>query len=478
MLVPNISRTIREWRSIIKPKKHLSLGRFTKGTSTLRFFVLLGVTNNQSDSFFGGDFQGIIDNIHYLKNLGITGVYFCPIFHAESNHKYDTIDYMEVDPQFGTKEKLKEMVRVLHDNNIKVMIDSVFNHSGQYFAPFQDVLKYQEKSKYVDWFYISKFPIKVALEEGEKSNYSTFAFITGMPKLNTSNPDTRNYLLNVARYWTKEFDIDGWRLDVANEIDQSFWRDFSSTVKSINPNVFILGEVWHNSLKWLNGDQFHSTMNYPVMYLLLDYLHRKMSPQTFVEKLTSILYWYPQTVNNVLFNLLGSHDTHRILTLLNEDKALRDVAFVFLYTYVGLPCLYYGDEISMLGENDPDCRRCMEWDPTKQDTSTLQLVTSLIKLRSNENSLIEGNVSFLCYSNQHGYICYKRTHKDETIVVILNPVLHDYDLNINLETYFPVGVNFVEKHPDNNNNNNEVQSKNVTIPAGCRYKILHSVDVH
>lgn len=186
-----------------------------------------GSEEPKPNNFFGGDFQGVIDHIDYLVKLGITGIYFTPIFKAKSNHKYDTINYLEIDPQFGDKETFKKLVKVCHENGIKVMLDAVFNHSGFYFEPFQDVLANEENSRYKDWFYLHQFPIQTE----PRPNYDTFAFEKTMPKLNTEHPEVREYLLKVARYWIEEFDIDGWRLDVANEVDHSFWRDFRKNGK-------------------------------------------------------------------------------------------------------------------------------------------------------------------------------------------------------------------------------------------------------
>ena len=206
-----------------------------------------------------GTLKESLNILDYLEELGINGIYFTPIFHAYSNHKYDTIDYREIDPQFGTKETLKTLIEECHKRNIRVMLDAVFNHSGYYFLPFQDLLEKGEKSKYKDWFHPHSFPLK----GGERPNYETFGFFESMPKLNTANPEVKKYLLEVSAYWIEEFDIDGWRLDVANEVDQPFWREFRKTVKNIKPDLYILGEIWHDSMPWLRGDQFDAVMNYP-----------------------------------------------------------------------------------------------------------------------------------------------------------------------------------------------------------------------
>ncbi|HET6871575.1 MAG TPA: glycoside hydrolase family 13 protein, partial [Sporolactobacillaceae bacterium] len=195
-------------------------------------------------NFFGGDLQGVIDHLDHLEGLGITGLYFTPIFKAASNHKYDTIDYFEIDPQFGDKATFKKMVEACHARGIRVMLDAVFNHSGFFFEPFQDVVKNGEASPYKDWFHVHEFPVQMV----PRPNYDTFAFTPFMPKLNTEHPDVKAYLLKVGTYWVEEFDIDGWRLDVANEVDHAFWREFRQSVRAIKPDVYILGEIWHDSM--------------------------------------------------------------------------------------------------------------------------------------------------------------------------------------------------------------------------------------
>ncbi len=178
---------------------------------------------------------------------------------------------MEIDPQFGDKETFKKLVDACHQRGIRVMLDAVFNHSGLYFGPFQDVLKNQEKSKYTDWFHLHEFPVK----DVYPPNYDTFGYVESMPKLNTENPEVRSYFLDVASYWIEEFDIDGWRLDVANEVDHSFWKAFRKRVKSIKPDLYILGEIWHDALPWLEGDQFDAVMNYPLTLAGLDYIAKE-----------------------------------------------------------------------------------------------------------------------------------------------------------------------------------------------------------
>lgn len=377
-----------------------------------------GSTEPTRTNFFGGDIEGVIQNIHYLKELGINGIYFTPIFKAYSNHKYDTIDYMEIDPQFGTKETFKELIEVCHQNGIKVMLDAVFNHSGFYFPQFQDVLKHGENSRFKNWFHVKEFPLITE----PTPNYDTFAFTPFMPKLNTENPEVKEYLLEVGRYWVREFNIDGWRLDVANEVDHAFWRDFRREVKAIKPDLYILGEIWHDSMPWLRGDQFDAVMNYPFTTNILSlFAKQTITVKEFVENMTNVIHMYPKNVNEVSFNLVGSHDTPRIVTECGEDIERVKQVYSLMLTFIGTPCIYYGDEIGMTGEQDPGCRKCMEWDKTLQDRELFAHIQKLIQLRRDYPLLAnEGELSFISPEYHETCIAYTKTDGSNTILIVLN----------------------------------------------------------
>ncbi|WP_221563735.1 alpha-glycosidase [Alkalihalobacillus sp. TS-13] len=370
------------------------------------------------DNFFGGDFQGVIEHLDYLVGLGISGVYFTPIFKAHSNHKYDTIDYMEIDPQFGDKETFRKLVDECHKRGIKVMLDAVFNHSGYFFKPFQNVLKYQENSTYRNWFHIREFPIV----EDPAPSYDTFAFVSSMPKLNTEHPKVREYLLNVGRYWVEEFDIDGWRLDVANEVDHAFWRDFRRVVKEVKRDVYVLGEIWHDAMPWLQGDQFDAVMNYPFTNAALEFFAKgTIEADSFIEQITKWMVAYPKNVNDAAFNLLGSHDTPRILTICEDNVRKVKLLFLFQLTFTGSPCIYYGDEIGLDGGKDPGCRKCMEWDESKHDMELRSFVSRLIGLRKKEESLQgKGHIRFIDTGSVDNVVVYERSTSDERILVVIN----------------------------------------------------------
>ena len=383
--------------------------------------------------YYGGDFKGVIDHIDYLVNLGITGIYFTPIFKAFSNHKYDTIDYMEIDPQFGTKETFKQLVEECHKQGIKVMLDAVFNHSGYYFAPFQDVLKNGEKSIYKNWFHIHDFPIQTK----PIPNYDSFAFEASMPKLNTENPEVKEYLLNVGRYWIKEFNIDGWRLDVANEVDHQFWREFRKEMKKIKPDIYILGEIWHDAMPWLRGDQFDSVMNYPYTDNALRFFAKNETGAIeFIETLQKYLHMYPRNINHILFNLLGSHDTPRIMNIANFNKEKVKLLFAFLLSTPGTPCIYYGDEIGMTGEQDPGCRKCMVWDEDRQDLEMLAFTKKLIQLRK-QYPLLGNDGEFILFdaNNTSNHVSYIKRNEQEQLLVVFNnnDTMQDIPIPLNLK---------------------------------------------
>ncbi|NBD25722.1 alpha-glycosidase [Paenibacillus glycinis] len=371
------------------------------------------------ESSFGGDLKGIADHLDHLTDLGVTAVYLTPIFQSPSYHKYDTVDYMKIDAHFGDKAMLKKLVRDCHDRGIKVVLDAVFNHTSEHFPPFQDVLKHGEQSKYADWFHVRTFPAEV--KDGI-ATYDTFGFYGQMPKLNTANPEAKQYLLDVATYWIRETDIDGWRLDVANEVDHHFWRAFRQAVKDAKPDAYIIGEVWNDSRAWLLGDQFDSVMNYPFADKVLGFFTGEgLDGRTFAEGMNHLLMRYPQGTNEVIFNLLSSHDTPRVLTRAGGNKLKLKLAVVFLMTYIGTPCVFYGDEIGLQGGNDPDCRPCMEWDEGKQDRELYDFYKLLIGLRKSHPALLSGRFRFLKADGGDARIIYERLGEGEHFTVWMNP---------------------------------------------------------
>ncbi|WP_281890937.1 alpha-glycosidase [Paenibacillus sp. YYML68] len=380
-------------------------------------------------NYFGGDLQGIIDHLDYLQQLGVNAIYFNPLFEATTNHKYDTKDYMKVDPQFGTNETLKELVDLCHARGIRVLLDAVFNHSGHTFEPFLDVLKHGAASRYADWFHVREFPLEV--KDGVPT-YDTFAFEPIMPKLNTENSEVQAYLLEVAEYWIRDIGIDGWRLDVANEVDHRFWRLFRDRVKALKPDAYILGEIWHDSMMWLQGDQFDAVMNYPFTEAVLSFTARgRLDAAGFAHAVGAQLASYPQQVNEVAFNLLGSHDTPRLLTLCGGSKPLMKLATVLQFVFPGTPCIYYGDEIGMDGAGDPDCRKCMVWDEEQQDRELFAYFQRVIAMRKQLAPLREGSVRFLLARADSRQLVLERATEDGRVLVAVNASDREASVQVN-----------------------------------------------
>ncbi len=378
----------------------------------------------KGDSFYGGNLQGIIDSIDYLKELGVNGFYITPIFKSPSNHKYNTADYLEIDEHFGDKKLFLELVQKAHANGIKVILDAVYNHCGVDFAPFKDVLQNGESSRYKDWFYIDSFPVTPS-----NPNYKTFGFYGDMPRLNTANSEVLDYLIGAATYWIKEFDIDGWRLDVADEVDHTFWREFRKAVKAVKPEALIIGENWHDCSPWLNGDQFDSAMNYPVTNAAGDYFAKRVIDATeFEQRLSGAIMRNTAQVNFSMLNLLDSHDTPRFLTQCNEDISLLRNAVLFIMSYVGIPCTYYGTEIGMVGDGDPDCRRTFNWDRDSWDMGLYEYYKKLIQIRKTTDPLKYGETYM--YSRNDLFIL-RRSYNDQNVWVVINNTDKALTLDLN-----------------------------------------------
>lgn len=382
------------------------------------------------EDFFGGDLQGIIDKLDYLEELGINGLYLCPIFTAPSNHKYDTVDYLEVDPHFGDKALFKELVDKAHSRGIRVMLDAVFNHLGASSRQWQDVLKNGSQSKYADWFHIHSFPVHYDplpdSEFGENITYDTFGFVPNMPKLNTTNLEVQEYLLEIAAYWIKEFDIDGWRLDVANEVDHHFWKKFHDRVLAEKEDLYILGEIWHSSQAWLQGDEFHAVMNYAFTdSIKAFFLNREVTGANMLDGMNHQQVLYRDQTNEVNFNLLDSHDTARMLTLCKGDKDLLRSVFTFMFLQKGTPCIYYGTEVGLAGENDPDCRRCMPWE--NQDQELLAFFQQLIHLRKKYADVLSfGQLRWRTEKDR--LIIFQRSYLGKTLRCIFNETTEEQQI--------------------------------------------------
>ena len=382
--------------------------------------------------FFGGDLRGIIEKLPYLKDLGITGIYLLPVFLSNTNHKYNIADYTKIDPDFGTEEELIELVQTAHAMGMRVMVDAVFNHSDSAFGPWQDVWEHGEDSRYYDWFCIHKKPFERKYASLRDGRFDGFAFLDNMPKLDTGNPEVQTYFAEITSYWVKNWGVDGIRFDVGNEVSHRFLQFINRTVKSINPDVFLLGEIWMDSAEWLRGDEYDSVMNYPFFESLHNFwVDEDATSRDFMYALDRVYSLYPEQVNRVLFNHLDTHDTMRVLTRCgNLDVFYHQQAV--LMTMPGSPCIYYGTEIAMEGGHDPDCRKTMPWGDVEKGkfTAHQDFTKALIALRKDYPQLRGEQVIYHHDDTNPRLVCYDRPGEKETIRVYLNNTEKDIPLDM------------------------------------------------
>lgn len=371
----------------------------------------------------GGTLRGVEANLDYLKEIGINCIYLNPIFAANSYHKYDTIDYFEIDPCLGTKEDFKQLVKACHENGIKVILDGVFNHCGPNFFAFQDVLKNGEKSRYYNWFYHMPMPIYFC----DPPSYEAFAYVKEMPKLNTGNPEVVEYLCKVGTYWIEEADIDGWRLDVANEVNHDFWRNFKKAVCSKKEDCFLIAEIWEDSNVWLQGDQFHSSMNYTFTYLCRDFFAtRKMNANEFDEQIHKMIMRYPKKVSLVQMNFLDSHDVPRFLSYCDGNADRMRLAFFYLFMSMGIPSIFYGDECYIEGISESEYRAPMGW----EKENMIVEFSRWINIRKSYQALTKGDYRSFIVDAKRGIYGFYRIYEKQKLLILLNNSDEDHVLKL------------------------------------------------
>lgn len=367
----------------------------------------------------GGTIAGIRANLDYIKGMGFTCIYMNPIFVAGEYHKYDLIDYFHIDPAFGTDGDFKALVQDAHSLGLRVMIDGVFNHVGWKFDGFQDVIRRGKASPWWDWFFRLAEPVTIPDSMEDYPTYECFGYERMMPKTATDNPAVQDYFCRVGVHWVKEYDIDGWRLDVASEVNDGFWRAFRSAVKAVKPDCALIGEVWETACHWLDGSMFDSTMNYDFRrHCRRFFALQDVDAQAFNSRVTDMLMRYRRPVAYAQLNLLDSHDVSRFLSLCNGDKAAMKLAVLFQMTFVGMPCVFYGDELGMTGVLEEEYRRPMPWG--QGDCDMQAFYRQAIALRSAHPALRRGSFRLVFAQRQGGLYHYVRQCPEETIGIMLN----------------------------------------------------------
>jgi glycosidase len=367
------------------------------------------------ENFFGGDLAGITAHLDHIVSLGANAVYLTPIFEADTNHRYDAKDYFAIDHRLGDLDAFRLFVDAAHDRGIRIVLDAVLNHSGDGHWAFRDIVENEEKSAYVNWYSVEGFPVT----PHPVPNYRTCSGCYYLPKWNAYNPEVRAHHYDVARYWI-ERGIDGWRLDVPYFINHSFWRGFRDVVKSRGDDVYIVAEEWREPEQWLQGDLADGTMNYTLRDLVLGFTaDRTITSLEFAEAMNRLRDRIPDGYHAGMLNLLGSHDTERVLT--RHRGEIRDalLAYALLFSAEGAPMIYYGDEIGLQGENDPGCRGTMPWDESQWSAALLEGVRELSRTRAAHAPLRRG-VQYVEALDADTVIVTRRLGDGETVSAIVH----------------------------------------------------------
>ena len=427
----------------------------------------------------GGDLMGVYEKLDYLEDLGITAVYFNPIFQSASNHRYHTHDYYQVDPLLGGNEAFKTLLDAAHKRGIRIVLDGVFNHASRGFFPFNHILESGQDSPYTDWFIINGYPLNAY--QG-KANYACWWNNPALPKLNIENPIVRRYIMDVARYWLDQ-GIDGWRLDVPFEITiPGFWEEFREVVKTANPEAYIVGEVPSEAQDWLNsGEKFDAVMNYQLTHAAVGFFGgdsfdkrlaegmmglpnpQPMDAQAFARRTSELLQIYPKESSYAQLNLLDSHDMPRFLSLMNGSVDKLRLAYFFVLTYPGAPCIYYGDEIGLDGGRDPLCRKAFTWREEEWNTALRDSIKDTITVRQAIPALRTGTYEPILA--QGGVLAYLRRDELDTVLVVLNNSNQPVKFDLPTGNAFEDGAELQDQLSESHYTITQQQVKDLSVPA-------------
>ena len=426
--------------------------------------------------FHGGDLHGVTEKIDYIKDLGVNIIYLNPIFLSSSTHKYDAWDHFKVDDTFGGDEALKDLINEAHSRNMKVVLDCSLNHVHPRHFAFQDIVEKGEKSEYKEWFTVFDYPVRFLHRphlyantykvgwDGNSEEYKTYLEKTfketkvpvevvdddgpiieptfkawwgvpDMPKINFKNDGARQWALDVTEHWIKNFDIDGWRMDVAKELDFSFWKDFRDVAYSAKKDILLISEIFGDTSQWLQGERFDGTMNYSFRETMTDYFATKrIDNKEFANSLANLYSMYSFEALSSCQNLLSSHDVKRFL---NRCGANTDGMFgaVFLQaTFPGIAGIYYGDEIGLGGADDPQNREPFPWESEdKWNKDLLKFTSELMSIKTSQPILRYGNFEMVTYDDN--YVIFRRVLNDESLLCIVNRDLKNKDIELNTNAH-------------------------------------------
>jgi len=389
------------------------------------------------NGFKGGNLKGAEERLDYLRGLGVNAVYFTPIFASAANHRYHTFDYYRVDPVLGGNGAFRSFLKAAHKRGMKVILDGVFNHASRGFFQFNHLLENDAASPYKNWFHPHGYPLNAYnLKKGEKPNYSCWWGLPALPKFNTKNPEVRNFILGVAKYWLEQ-GIDGWRLDVPHEIDDdSFWREFRRTCKAVNPDCYIIGEIWGEARRWLKGDQFDAVMNYQLSAACISYFGGKKLKLThsyagkklkhwnqaaFIAGIERLLGLYKPETTLKQMNMMTSHDTDRMFDTYGGDEERLKLSVVFSFLFPGAINIYYGEELGLPGAFNAGTRLGMPWKNEKiWNKDLLNLYKRLSALRKDNEAIKHGKFSFLKEYCDGSALAFRRSVGGEALLCLMN----------------------------------------------------------
>ena len=371
-------------------------------------------------TYQGGDLRGITQHLDYLQELGIDALYLNPIFVSPSNHKYDTADYTRVDPHFGGDAAFDELLTALKKRDMRILLDGVFNHTGNLHPAFQDLRRRGPESDFADWYQVRGFPVA----SPEAPNYAAWNGYGHLPELCTWNPEVRRFLFDIAARWIRR-GIDGWRLDAAEQVEHEFWREFRDRARAAGAATgnepYLLGEIWGDARPWLDGEQFDGVTNYQLRVACVDFFAKEsIDAAAFAERLQTLLRRHPKVVTESMVNLLGSHDTPRWRTVCGERAARARLGTAFLLTWPGAPLIYYGDEIGMSGGPDPGNRAAFDWRAVFGEQPQLRWVRRVIQVRHSTPALRDGLVRIAFAESGGGLLYMERSALGEPVGVVLN----------------------------------------------------------
>ncbi len=427
-----------------------------------------GDTPSGGNDFFGGDLRGVTDKLDYLQSLGVTAIYFNPIFMSPSNHRYDTSDYTKIDPALGDLAAFEELVAKAKAHGIRLVLDGVLNHSSSDSLYFDKFSRYStegayesQQSPYFSWYSFREWPKK----------YKSWSNVDSLPTFTESDP-VKDFLFrtpdSVLRRWLGE-GIGGWRLDAAEQKSHEFWREARTAVKAQDPNAVIIGEFWHNSAPWLAGDQWDGTMNYRFRDAVLGWLaNPARTVEMMVNQLDSIREDYPSQALAASMNLIDSHDTARALTDAGGDKNMLRLMALMQFTWPGMPTIYYGDEAGMEGASDPDDRRTYPWG--NEDKSLVEYYKMLASTRHATSALRTGDYINLAFDNKLDIYAYARKDTAGVAVVALNRSTADQEVELVVKDVAPDGTNLEDRL--NTGVKYTVQGGKLKIKIGAKWGVL------